>query len=273
MSGGGRSRLEFLGQLAGGLAHEIKNPLSTMKLTLQLLEEDFAKEQSALAMRSKRKIEVLLKEVSHLDAIVQEFLRLARGSEIKLQRTNLADLITELVEFLAEDAARRRINLRVTIEGDLDGLMLDGMMIRQALLNLVINAFEAMDENGGDVFIHAKRQGDAAVVEVIDSGCGISAANMDRMFRPYFTTKKGGTGMGLAMVQRIVHEHGGQVNFDSVEGKGSRFVMLLPTDPKKGEDLQAMVRVPVHPMKPQEPENVKRVKARTAKVKPTKVKK
>ncbi len=270
---GGPSRLEFLGQLAGGLAHEIKNPLSTMKLTLQMLEEDFAKEQTALAMRSRRKIEVLLREVAHLDGIVQEFLRLARGHDLKLQRTNLADLIRELIEFLAEDAEHRRINLQSVIEGDLNGLMLDGMMIRQALLNLVINAFEAVEPKGeGDVFIRAKRQGDVAVVEVVDTGCGIASSNMDRMFRPYFTTKKGGTGMGLPMVRRIVEEHGGQVNFDSIEGKGSRFVMLLPADPKKREDLQAMVRAPIQTVTPDGPPAEKAVKARTAKVKATKAK-
>ena len=270
MSGGGSSRLEFLGQLAGGLAHEIKNPLSTMKLTLQLLEEDFSREQSALAMRSRRKIEVLLREVAHLDGIVQEFLRLARGHDIQLQRTNLGDLIRDLAEFLHEDADRRHITLRIVTEGDLDGLMLDGMMIRQALLNLVINAFESM-ESGGEVLIRAKRQGDVAMVEVVDTGCGIPAANLDRMFRPYFTTKKGGTGMGLPMVRRIVEEHGGQVNFDSIEGKGSRFVMLLPTDPKKREDLQAMVRV-ARPMPAQEAAPEKRVRARTAKMKAGKTK-
>lgn len=263
----GPSRLEFLGQLAGGLAHEIKNPLSTMKLTLQLLEEDFSKEQSALAMRSRRKIEVLLREVAHLDAIVQEFLALARGHDVQFQRTNLADLIRGLREFLAADAERRHINLQVAIEGELDGLMLDGMKIRQALLNLVINAFEAVDaKGGGDVIIRAKRQGDAAVIEVLDTGCGIPASNLERMFRPYFTTKKGGTGMGLPMVRRIVEEHGGQVNFDSIEGQGSRFVILLPTDPRKREDLQAMVRAPM-PIEPDVPVPEKPVKARTAKVK------
>ena len=244
MNGGGPSRLEFLGQLAGGLAHEIKNPLSTMKLTLQLLEEDFAQDKSALAMRSLRKIELLLKEVTHLDEIVQEFLRLSRGHDLKYQRTDLGDMIRELAEFLSSEAQQRQVTLRTQLEGELDGILVDSTYIRQALTNLIKNAMEAIEPKGtGEVIVRARRQGDVVVIDVIDTGVGIAPANRERMFRPYFTTKKGGTGMGLPMVRRIVEEHGGQVSYDSADGAGSRFVMLLPTDPSKRETLQAMIRV------------------------------
>jgi signal transduction histidine kinase len=248
MSTGGASRLEFLGQLAGGLAHEIKNPLSTMKLTLQLLQEDFANDKSALAMRSLRKIELLLKEVSHLDEIVQEFLRLSRGHDLKYQRTDLGALIRELVEFNAADAEKRKIALRSQLDGDLEGVMIDATYMRQALTNLIRNAFEAVEPKGqGEVIVRARQQGDVVLIEVVDTGTGVAEANRERMFRPYFTTKKGGTGMGLPMVRRIVEEHGGQVTYESAEGQGSRFVMLLPVDPSKRETLQAMIRVAAQP--------------------------
>jgi two-component system, NtrC family, sensor histidine kinase HydH len=242
------SRLEFLGQLAGGLAHEIKNPLSTIKLTLQLLEEDFAKEKSATANRAKHKIEVLLREVQHLDEIVQEFLAFARGHDIKLTRTNLREMVVELVEFLADDAKARNIRLHFDYEGRLDNLLLDAQLIRNAMMNLLRNAFDAVSEKGGgEVILRARIKGDLLGIEVIDTGCGIAPSNYDRMFRPYFTTKKKGTGMGLPMVRRIVEEHGGQITFESEEGKGTRFLVLLPIDPSKLGSLKSLVTTEKQP--------------------------
>jgi two-component system, NtrC family, sensor histidine kinase HydH len=242
------SRLEFLGQLAGGLAHEIKNPLSTIKLTLQLLEEDFAKENSPTSNRAKHKIEVLLREVQHLDEIVQEFLTFARGHDIKLTRTNLREMVVELVEFLADDAKARNIRLHFDYEGRLDNLLLDATLMRQALMNLLRNAFDAVTEQGGgEVILRARIKGDLLGIEVIDTGSGIAPSNYDRMFRPYFTTKKKGTGMGLPMVRRIVEEHGGQITFESEEGKGTRFLVLLPIDPSKHGSLKSLVTTEKQP--------------------------
>jgi two-component system, NtrC family, sensor histidine kinase HydH len=238
------SRLEFLGQLAGGLAHEIKNPLSTIKLTLQLLEEDMQREETPTANRALHKIEVLLREVNHLDEIVQEFLAFTRGHELKLTRTDLQALVIELFEFLADDAQRRNVRLHFDYGSGIDQLVLDRGLLRQALMNLLQNAFDALDaKGGGEVIVRARVKGDLLGLEVIDTGSGIAAANHDRMFRPYFTTKQKGTGMGLAMVRRIVEEHGGQITFESEEGKGTRFVILLPVDPEKRGSLKSMVAV------------------------------
>lgn len=238
------SRLEFLGSLAGGLAHEIKNPLSTIKLTLQLLEEDMRKEDSPTARRSLRKLEVLLREVAHMDDIVQEFLQFARGHDLQVVQTDLRELIMELLEFLGAEARSRNIELHFDYIGRLDGVVVDSKLLRQALINLLKNAFEAIDPaRGGEVIVRGYVKGDLLGIEVIDTGCGIAPSNHDRMFRPYFTTKKGGTGMGLAMVRRIVEEHGGQITFESEEGKGTRFIILLPVDPGKRGALQAMVAV------------------------------
>ncbi|MHC4840502.1 MAG: two-component system sensor histidine kinase NtrB [Planctomycetota bacterium] len=237
------SRLEFLGQLAGGLAHEIKNPLSTIKLTLQLLKEDLEDDsESKVAKRGGRKLELLLKEVQHLDDIVQEFLAFARGHDVKPTRTNLRKLIVELFEFLEDDAVNRNIQLHFDYEGDLDNLVLDAQLLRQALMNLMRNAFEAIDaDEGGEVVLRATVKGDLLGIQIIDTGCGIAPSNVERMFRPYFTTKQAGTGMGLPMVRRIIEEHGGQITFDSEEGKGTRFIILLPVDPEKRSSLKTMV--------------------------------
>jgi signal transduction histidine kinase len=240
----GNSRLEFLGQLAGGLAHEIKNPLSTIKLTLELLEEDMRKDESPTAMRARRKLEVLLREVQHLDDIVQEFLAFARGHDMKHTRTDLRALIVELFEFFGDEATRRNVRLHFDYDGSLEQIVLDRTLIRQALTNLLRNAFDAVAEKGGgEVIVRARVKGELLGLEVIDTGCGIAESNHERMFRPYFTTKKGGTGMGLPMVRRIVEEHGGQITFESELGKGTRFIILLPTNPEKRGSLKSMVAV------------------------------
>jgi two-component system, NtrC family, sensor histidine kinase HydH len=156
-------------------------------------------------------------------------------------------LIVELLEFLGDDARRRNIRLHFDYEGKLDDLVLDRTLIRQALMNLLRNAFDAIDDKGGEVIVRAGVKGDLLGIQVIDTGSGIAESNMDRMFRPYFTTKKGGTGMGLPMVRRIVEEHGGQITFESEQGKGTRFVILLPVDPGKRGTLKSMVAVPGQP--------------------------
>jgi signal transduction histidine kinase len=114
--------------------------------------------------------------------------------------------------------------------------------MRQAITNLLRNAFEAI-EDGGEIIVRARTKGDLLGLEVIDTGSGIAESNYERMFRPYFTTKQSGTGMGLPMVRRIVEEHGGQITFESEEGKGTRFLILLPVDPEKRSRLKSMVAV------------------------------
>lgn len=244
MSTGRNTRLEFLGQLAGGLAHEIKNPLSTMKLTLQLLEEDMADSNSPLANRSRRKIELLLKEVDHLNEVVHEFLNLARGHDLKFSRLDLPAMLNDIQALFNDQAEKCGIRINVILDGELSDFIVDGKWIRQAVTNLVVNAMDAIDDTNGEIVIRASGRRDIVSIEVMDNGCGIEPSNRDRMFRPYFTTKQGGTGMGLPMVRRIVEEHGGQVTMDSEVGKGSRFVMLLPRSPDKRGALQAMVAVP-----------------------------
>ena len=109
-------------------------------------------------------------------------------------------------------------------------------------MNLMRNAFESIDaEKGGEVVLRATVKGDLLGIQIIDNGCGIAPSNVERMFRPYFTTKQGGTGMGLPMVRRIIEEHGGQITFESEEGKGTRFIILLPVDPEKRSSLKTMV--------------------------------
>jgi two-component system sensor histidine kinase HydH len=226
-SGGGTEKLAWLGTLAGGLAHEIKNPLSTMAINLSLLQEDYARSEVARDKRALRKIEVLQREVKRLERILADFLTYARGVELDRQPTDLAEKLTELLEFLEPELRAGRIVVHTHFEVGLPPALVDRNRLRQACLNLIVNARQAMPE-GGELVLVTRRQGEQAVIEVIDNGCGMDEATRTRCFDAYFSTKKGGSGLGLPTVRRIAEEHGGDVWVESEPQRGTRFLLSLP---------------------------------------------
>jgi two-component system sensor histidine kinase HydH len=228
--GEGEKRLAWLGTLAGGLAHEIKNPLSTMAINLSLLHEDYARSESARDRRALRKIEVLQREVKRLERILADFLAYARGVELDRQPTDLAEKLAELLEFLEPELRAARIVVHTHFEPGLGPVLVDRHRLRQACLNLIVNARQAMPD-GGELVVLTRRYGDKAVIEVIDNGCGMDEATRSRCFDAYFSTKKGGSGLGLPTVRRIAEEHGGEVWVESEPRRGTRFLLSLPLAP------------------------------------------
>jgi signal transduction histidine kinase len=221
-------RLEFLGQLAGGLAHEIKNPLSTLNINLQLLKEDWKNAQTTKEIRTLKKVEVLLKEVRRLEEIVNDFLRYARGGDLTLEEAGVNAVLEEITTFIAPRAAKTNVNILKSVAADLPPCRLDRDKFKQALLNIILNGIEAMPR-GGELMLKTYRgKGRAVVVEVIDTGEGIPPDRMPKIFQAYFSTKKGGTGLGLATTKRIIEEHDGTVDVVSEVGKGSSFKIILP---------------------------------------------
>ncbi|MBK9383426.1 MAG: GHKL domain-containing protein [Planctomycetes bacterium] len=225
--GEGEKRLAWLGTLAGGLAHEIKNPLSTMAINLSLLHEDFARSEVTRDKRALRKIEVLQREVKRLERILADFLAYARGVELDRQPTDLAEKLSELLEFLEPELRAGRIVVHTHFEAGLPTALVDRNRLRQACLNLIVNARQAMPE-GGELVVVTRRQGPRAVIEIIDNGCGMDEATRARCFDAYFSTKKGGSGLGLPTVRRIAEEHDGEVWVESEPQRGTRFVLSLP---------------------------------------------
>lgn len=220
-------RLAELGTLTGGLAHEIKNPLSTVQLNLQLLREDLNPEDSGHA-RVLRRLETVQKETSRLRDIVDDFLRYAGRVELNKQPTDVNNLLEDLVDFLTPQAQVQRVQLRLKrAEGPLM-VPLDERHMKQTLLNLTLNAFQAMPESGGEVILSARRAEGMAVIEVTDTGRGIEPAALPQIFDAYYSKKKGGTGLGLAIAKRLVEEHGGRISVTSELGKGSVFRVELP---------------------------------------------
>lgn len=219
-------RLAELGTLTGGLAHEIKNPLSTVQLNLQLLEEDVAADRNA-SPRVVSRLATITREASRLRDILDDFLRYAGRIELQRTPTDLNQLLGELVDFLYPQAQLARVQLRQTPNETPVVANVDSRLIKQAALNLMLNALQLMT-TGGELIVGAKREDGRIILSFTDTGPGISVEDQEKIFQAYYSKRKGGTGLGLAMTQRIAKEHGGCVRLTSALGKGSRFEIVLP---------------------------------------------
>jgi len=219
-------RLAELGTLTGGLAHEIKNPLSTVQLNLQLLAEDVTPDNPAYSRIASR-LKTVQKETSRLRDILEDFLRYAGKIELDRHPTDLNALLEELVDFFAPQATLQKARLRLQPSEKPLVAEIDPKLIKQAVLNLMINGLQAMP-GGGELILTAGETDGAALINVIDTGKGIPPDALEKIFHAYYTSKKGGTGLGLAMAKRIVNEHGGRLSVTSEVGKGSAFSVRLP---------------------------------------------
>jgi signal transduction histidine kinase len=221
-------RLAELGTLTGGLAHEIKNPLSTVQLNLQLLREDLPTEHSSYSRLSSR-LNTVQQETSRLREILDDFLRYAGRIELDRREVNLNELLGELVDFFSPQAQVSRVQLRLKTANEPVNVQVDSKLIKQAVLNLMINATHAMP-NGGELILECSKEADSAKIDITDTGTGIAPDAVAKIFQAYYSTKKGGTGLGLAMAKRIVDEHRGEMTVESELGKGSHFQIRLPVD-------------------------------------------
>ena len=230
-------RLAELGMLTGGLAHEIKNPLSTLQLNLQLLREDLDDRAAALADasdagprltaigRMTRRADSLSREAGRLREILDDFLRYAGRIEVAAEPTDLAALAEDLADFLAPQAQAGRVRLVTDLRPTIGRV--DPKLVKQALLNLVLNAVQHTPA-GGTVTLGVAGDRGGVRLWVADTGPGIDPAEHRKVFDPYFTRRRGGTGLGLALTRRIAEAHGGRVTLDSEPGRGAAFTLVLP---------------------------------------------
>ena len=236
-------KLAALGRLMAGVAHEVKNPLNAMTIHLELLKQKLSRQLAlagpapAGALASEgvaaspdltKHVDVISKEIRRLDEVVNGFLKFARPDELKLQPVRLPALVSDVATTAAAEAERRGITLTVDCPDNLPAINADPGMLGQALLNLALNACQAMPD-GGTLKI-ACRVGPKRTVEIAveDTGVGIPPENLGRIFDLYFTTKEKGSGIGLSMVYRIVQLHDGEVEVQSTPGRGTRFRLMFP---------------------------------------------
>ncbi|MEK7268518.1 MAG: ATP-binding protein, partial [Nitrospirota bacterium] len=228
-------RLRSLETIAGGFAHEIRNPLTSIKTFVQLAPER-KNDPEFMGQFSK----VVFEDVDRIERLIQEILDYARYMEPKFMEEDLNDVIASCMYFIEVKADSKAITVEKDLASELPRVMLDRQQIKQVLLNLFLNAMEAMSDSGGRLTVKTHRLtksgGDSWVqVEIADTGHGISAANLDHIFDPFYTTnhksgEREGTGLGLTIVHQIVQEHHGYIEVKSAVGSGTTFFVNLPVN-------------------------------------------
>lgn len=219
-----------LAETAGVFIHEIKNHLSTLGLNLQLLAEDFEAPQSPRERRALDRVTRLQNECSRLVEVSNDFLRFTRVKDLALRPYDLRKVLEELVDFFEPMARSSNVRVNVFLPADMPPVHLDPDLMKQALLNLLLNAQQAMP-GGGDLTLLAAAEGPWLVLHVIDTGPGIPPEAMENLFKPFFSTKPGGSGLGLPTARKVLEAHGGFLTAQSQPGRGTCFTLRLPIRP------------------------------------------
>ncbi len=217
-------KLALVGELASGLAHEIRNPLNAMALNIQLLGEECVKK---VEEQSTTKIKKIHKEIFHLEKILTDFLDFAKPVLLEKEATNVKEMILEMIDILKPKFDEKRINVSLEIEKNLPAVLLDRKKIKQVIFNLILNAIQATSPDG-KIIIKITYSLRKIQIDVIDNGIGMSEDTKNKIFTLFYTTKEGGTGIGLPIVQKIVREHSGEIVVTSKLGEGSTFTIFLP---------------------------------------------
>ncbi|MFA5422592.1 MAG: ATP-binding protein [Phycisphaerae bacterium] len=226
-------QVEELARLAGELAHEIKNPLSTIKINLKLIAEELecvdsaADDSQQRLSRARRKVSVIGQEAERLERILDGFLKYLGRTELNSSQADINLLIDEVGDFYFPQAHSHSIKFRQCLHKSALVCTVDSALLKQVLLNLFINAQQAIGD-GGEIIIRTDRAGSNARIIVSDTGPGIAAERLSKLFQPFCSSKPGGTGLGLATAKRIVEAHGGKISVVSEPGKGTAFTIELP---------------------------------------------
>ena len=220
-----------IARLAGAWAHEIRNPLSVIQLNIELLAEDLANPQTPQERRVLAKLQIIQKECKRLADMVENFLAYIRPRPMRFGPAHLNEQVQRVLKFFAPKAAEAGIEIVDYLAPDLPSVLLDTEAFYGALLNLVLNAQEAMP-SGGQLVVRTYAIGDKVALDLIDTGVGMDEKTCAQIFDPFFTTKPGGSGLGLPTVKKIIEAHDGEITVQSQLGRGTKVTIKLPVPPR-----------------------------------------
>jgi two-component system, NtrC family, sensor histidine kinase HydH len=220
-------RYTEIARLAGGLAHEIRNPLSVIRLNMELLAEDFSNSDSPRDKRVLKKVEIVERECQRLQDVLDDFLNFAKVRRLRLEPSDLNEQVEQVLDFYRPKAAEARIEVADYLSSNLPTVLLDREAFHGALLNLVLNAQQAMPQ-GGQLVVRTYGTPDGVALDLIDTGCGMDEPTRTHVFEAFFSTKPGGSGLGLPTAKKIIEAHGGRITLQSEPGRGTQFTVKLP---------------------------------------------
>ncbi len=220
-------RLATIGRMSALVAHEIRNPLSSIGLNTELLEDELDEAQLQKDDEPRKLLRSISREVERLTEVTEEYLKFARLPKPHLIDENVNDILSDLFDFLQEEIRHADVNIDTRFAPNLPAIRADEGQLKQAFINIIRNSLESM-QNGGNLSVTTGTSEDHVVITITDTGSGIDNQNLDRIFDPFFSTRNGGTGLGLSLTQQIVNEHRGVIQCESQPQKGTSFIITLP---------------------------------------------
>ncbi|MGE0757090.1 MAG: nitrogen regulation protein NR(II) [Pirellulaceae bacterium] len=220
-----------LAELSGSLAHEIKNPLSVIRMNMDLLGEDFAEPQNQRERRALAKIDLVRKQCIRLENLLNDFLRFARVRHLDLHAGSLNEQIERVLDLFAPQAREAGVEIQRYLDVELPSILLEPQSLQAAIVNLVKNSLEAMPQ-GGQLVARTRPTRFGVAFDLIDTGCGMDDKTALHMFDAFFSTKSGGSGLGLPLTRKIIEAHGGRIDVQSELGRGTKFTLEFPA-PKR----------------------------------------
>ncbi|MBM3965688.1 MAG: HAMP domain-containing histidine kinase [Planctomycetes bacterium] len=223
-----RRQYHELAELAGSLAHEIKNPLSVIHMNTDLLCEELEESQWPGKRRAISKVDMIRQQCHRMENLLRDFLRFARMQDMEMSVGSLNDQIVVVMNLFQPQADKQNIHLDNLLDPNLPNIRLNSSALQAALINLVKNAIEAMPD-GGELYIQTYITPKGVAMDMIDTGCGMDETTAMRMFEPFYSTKPEGSGLGLPTTRKIIEAHGGRISVQSEVGRGTKFVIEFPT--------------------------------------------
>ena len=214
--------------LAGSLAHEIRNPLSVIRLNVELLEEDLEEVKSAESRRALNKIRVVKSQCTRLEHLLDDFLQFSRLHKLVLSAGDLNKQVEQVLDFYSAEAKQQEVEIVRYLDADLPHIMMDSRTLQAALVNLIKNAIEAMP-HGGRLEVRSRPTLKGVALDLIDTGSGMDERTLLNMFENFFSSKRNGTGLGLPTAKKIIEAHGGLIDVQSAVDRGTQFTLHFPT--------------------------------------------